>query len=703
MSLLVNLPIQVSLSILLEWITLVDLTSLDIAFCSHPRSKSVKSPSQALSSSRLKSVSRQDYLQILQDSNFILRHSPMSFLCNDTTPYICYLKWLAKRGIKSDKLWMAMKALPEVLSFDHLNLSKVKELSFHYQPPKKNTDKKGRIALLSSFIAGEDTSDTNESSSSVSGQLWNLVSSSSSTLASLLTGGSPSLTFNLEQNKKKESSNSCLDDTNLLLFRSQLPVSLEKVSFSCWSSITDNQLNLLLSKSNIRLRSLDLSRCSTITDDSIVLILQQYSQTLEEMNLSCCSSLTGLFFPVIKSLCRCFSALNISYCHSLVAEHLSLFLSEYKELSSLACEDLMIINNTLLEMFVTNNQKISYLNIDYCRNITIDILNILLKKQPKLQYFISKDCCYYVTTSSSFLVKNGDGVRFITSPLTSNIEIKKELVLKGCYTRQTALVQLLSNFPNTSLSESSGSSVSTTGLQSINASECRKLGNVSVLTIANKFGSSLLSLKLSPWKDIEENTFITLFQQCRLLQIINLSFSETLNDNVLTTIARNIPNLQEFYINSCPLISDTGMISVIQSCMKLRILEMENCLKITNLTISHIFNCSFSLCKINIIATSITNECYELFIFQNSLHFETFQPSIVYEEEVGEDGLVEMKRKDNYESYWMNNSNRDSFVVLISDYLRDSQYWKTYSLGNTRQKKILKNITFVPTTMSHST
>jgi hypothetical protein len=693
MSLLVNLPIQVSLSILLEWIDLVDLTSLDIAFCSHPQSKTknVVSTSQSSGSTRLKRVSRQDYIQILQDSNFILRRSPMNFLCNETAPYICYLRWLAKRGIKTDKLCMAMKALPEVISFDHLNLSKVKELSFHYQPPTKKSDKKGRIALFSSLLGSEETSENSESVSNVSGQIWNFVSSSSSALSSLLTGSSPSLTFSVEQNKMKENPINCLDDANLLLFRSQLPVSLEQVSFSFWSTVTDNQLNLLLSKSNIRLRSLDLSRCSTITDDSIVLILQQYYQTLEEMNLSCCSSLRGLFFPVIKSLCHSFSALNISYCHSLAVQHLSLFLSEYKELSSIACEDLMIINNSLLEAFVSENHKIRWINIDYCRNITIDILNILLKKQPKLEYFISKDCCYSANPllKSSFS-RNYDRIRF-SSPLTSTAatsEMKKELILKGCYTRQTALVQLLSNFPNSSLSTSvANCSDSTVGLQSINASECRKLGNVSVLAIANKFGSSLLSLKLSPWKDIEESTFISLFQQCRLLQIINLSFSETLNDAVLSTIATNVPNLQELYVNSCPLISDTGMISIIQSCSKLRILELENCLKITNSTVSQIFLFGFSLCKLNIIATSITSECFDHFIFQTSLNFDTFQSSTT----------------SNYDSYWINNANRDSFTVLVSDYLRDSQYWKTYQKAESNQKKILKNITFVPTTMSHST
>jgi hypothetical protein len=750
MSLLVNLPIQISLSILSDWIQIQDISSLDIAFCSHP----IKN---ADTQKRRSKVSRQDFLQVLQDPNFILS-DPHLFFTKEANN-VKFLKWLAKRGIKTSHLIFSMTSLPEIVSFEHLNFTKLKEIHFMFQGKKL---KKKKSSFLNTNGNGEDNENGNQAHQSSSQQLIQFTSNVVGHVMNFLHSATAITSPRENHSENEDRLPSCLDDSNLLLLSRQLPSTIEKITFFHWKEINNNQLNLLLSKSNIYLKSLNLSKCSFITDDSIVLIFQQYYHCLEELNLSCCSLVTGLFFPVIKSLCRRFRSLNISYCHGLKAELLEMFLSEYKELTSLHCEDLLVLNNEILEAFVTGNDKIKFINVDYCRNVSIDCLNRLLLRQPFLETFIARDCCYQ--RQSPVNNNNGNKLQkvissreesFILPSSSSNKEnnkiengyfspyeackpficyekpehmidakelISKELILKGCYTRQAAIIQLLSTFPNDSFSSEdanipvnkyhSGRKQDWKGLQSINATECRKLGNESVLIIGRKFANSLISLKLSPWKDIELSTFQFLFQQCVFLQVLNLSYCETLTDNICNTvIASHLHGLKEIYFNHCPLISDEGMIPVFQACPHLKIVELENCLKITNESLRALFEYNYHLEKINFFATGITSECFQYLIFQSSSNDKInnndtllYTTALEEKEEIIDfknDHTTTILPASNINSYWDHNENKCTFQLFVSEYWRDSQYWKYHQMGNSFQKMILKKVQFLPTPMYH--
>lgn len=681
MSLLVNLPTELSLSILTEWVQIRDLASLDIAFCSHPYRSS------STTKQKNNHVSRQDYLQILQNPNFILSEF---IYCSKESLGNKYLKWLAKRGIKTNKLPFMITSLPEIITHDYLNLTKVKEISF-IRIPTTNKSKS---------TSSNTTNQLTEITSNLVNQVWSLISLPTNNLQS----NNNNQTTNNEAVEERKKTEKLLEDNHLLYLAKELPKTLQIISFQYWNIINNNQLTLLLSKSNILLHTINLSKCYNITDDAIVLICQQYSNTLQNLNISCCLNITGIFFSVIYSLCKCLNSLNISYCHNLQYTLLHLFITRYTLLKEFIAEDLSILNNELIiELVKTNYNSIDFINIDYCNNININCLNEVLLIKPFLQYFISKDCCYQYDSFKSKENKSDHHHKMILSQKLQQYKnppiIHRELILKGCYTRHTALNQLLTNFPNTTNSTGSNTAEEVTntttniniieipGLQSINASECRKFSDISIQTITNRFHNSLISLKLSPWKDITMTSFISLFQQCSLLQIIHLSYCESLTDIILEQISFNNMQLKELYLNYCPLITDKGMKTIITSCKELRILECENCLYLTNTLIKDIFQYSKHLQRLNMIATGINSQCFHSMITQ-------------YNEQL--DNSDKIAERDNKSSYWDRNENSNNFILLVSEYWRDRQYWKYYQDSNEFQKKILKKVQFIPTQMSHN-
>jgi hypothetical protein len=263
------------------------------------------------------------------------------------------------------------------------------------------------------------------------------------------------------------------------------------------------------------------------------------------------------------------------------------------------------------------------------------------------------------------------------------------------------------------------------GLHAINAAECRKFGNPSLLILADQFADSLLSLKLSPWKDLSESSFLYFLQRCRHLQSLNLSFCESLTDAMLQAMGRYLPQLRELNLKNCVLISDGGLIPLVSSPSlsdKLHTLEVENCLKITNKSVAAIFSSLFALKRLNLVATSITSECYMTMIYSNYslesslLAFETndgdgatpHSASASRIARIPANSFIHKVRwetmNDNLSCYWQRNPNRAEFCVLLSDYLRDEVFWTIYSQHSSpAQREVLKKTKYLHTIMISET
>jgi hypothetical protein len=729
MALLVDLPFQLSFAILREWISLRDLSAFDMAMTCHTNLKSSKRENQK------RTVSRQDYLQILQDPYFVIDEY-IAFQ-SDEQAYL-YIKWLAKRGIKTYSLSVPVLYLSDILkappithsSTEFLDLSKLKEVSFTFNSAGKRTYLTKKSQELQKFLAG----DILRSGPSAHGLIGN-GGSIADTTGSLLQGlisilfGPP--TNSLSQHNHDNSISSDFN-RDLLDFSKRLsPKNLAFLTFHQWNSLSSPQLQILLSNPHLPLQRLILRKCSHLDDTTVSIVIQQYRRSLQSLDIACCEGLQGSFFSLLDSLEEelALTSINISYCRGLGAQHLML-MANYSKWDEVIAEDCVNLREEIvLRLIERNHSGLKRLNLDYSSQLPLNVLNAVVANCNRLEEFVSSHCIY--RHQSSIRRKSGE------SKAVVDAEIASELTLKGCYTRQNAINQLLASFPTNNhplfsqpLDRSaSGESqappmvpYNSRGLHAINAAECRKFGNPSLLILADQFADSLLSLKLSPWKDLSEFSFLYFLQRCRHLQSLNLSFCDSLTDAMLQAMGRYLPQLRELNLKNCVLISDAGLIPLVSSSSlsdRLHTLEVENCLKITNKSVAAIFSSLFVLKRLNLVATSITSECYMTMIYSNYspetslLAFETADGDgaalrSASASRIPANSFIHKVRweamKDNLSSYWDQNPYRAEYCVLLSDYLRDEVFWTIYSQhSNIAQREILKKTKYLHTIMISET
>lgn len=735
MALLVDLPFQLSFSIMREWISLRDLSAFDVSMTCHPSVRSNKREHKK------RIVSRQDYLQILQDPYFVIDEY-VAFQ-TDEQAYL-YIKWLAKRGIKTYSLSVPVLYLSDILkappithsSTEFLDLSKLKEVSFTFNSGTKRTILNKKYQELQKFLAG-DKSRSGASGNAVIGSAGSITET-----AGILFQGIFSTLFGLTTSisSQNDHETSISNDFNrdLLDFSKRLsPKTLNFLTFHQWNSLSSTQLQILLSNPHLPLQRLILRKCMHLDDSAVSTVIQQYRRSLQSLDIACCEGLTGSFFALFDSLEGELSltSINISYCRGLEGEHL-LSMANYSNWQEVIAEDCTNLREEIvLQLIDRNHSQLRRLNLDYSSQLPLSVLNAAIAKCEYLEEFVSSHCIYRRLLPSR--QKLGG------SKAEAEAEIARELILKGCYTRQHAINQLLSSFPTNDRPlfsqplDAQGHSVSgealapplvpfnAKGLHSINAAECRKFGNPSLLILADQFADSLLSLKLSPWKDLSESSFLYFLQRCRHLQSLNLSFCESLTDTMLQAMGRYLSQLRELNLKNCVLISDAGLIPLVSSLAlsdKLHTLELENCLKVTNKSVAVIFSSLFALKRLNLVATSITSECYMSMIYSDysletpSLAAGTitghedssFATSAVSLSRIPANSFIHRVRwetmRDNVTSYWQRNPHRTEFCVLLSDYLRDEVFWQIYSQhSNDSQREILRKTKYLHTIMISET
>eukprot|EP01039_Chlorochromonas_danica_P011295 gene11294-12602_t len=383
-------------------------------------------------------------------------------------------------------------------------------------------------------------------------------------------------------------------------FLSHCP-SISHIDCSSWSHISDVQLAMLASEPNIiKLRKLSLSGCFMITDGGVSSIAPQFYSTLEELNLDCVA-ITDRTLQVLASSCKGLTRVSLSYCQSLSRTGIIGFCASLPALRSIALEDFhpSQVNDELIEKILSSNPLLQELGLDYCKGITMGILSKALQIQPLLSTLVTHHFEYRSNKASHN-----------NSTRKCNSSVQRKLKLKGCFTRQNSILDMIEACP--------------VDIHTLDAKECRKLGSFILRAIVNKFGDTLQVLEISPWVDVEDDAMLYALQQCPHLTGLSVDFCEALGDETLVAVSQYCPRLVSLSITKCPKVTDAGIINVLQNCPRLQTLDLTACHLLSDATLIKVAEHCFRLRRLNILNTSVSKEGVLRVMLENKLELHRF-------------------------------------------------------------------------------
>ena len=133
-------------------------------------------------------------------------------------------------------------------------------------------------------------------------------------------------------------------------------------------------------------------------------------------------------------------------------------------------------------------------------------------------------------------------------------------------------------------------------LEKLNLKGVQNLTNVGLEAVADTCpGLKYLILDYSTGEaksNITDAGIERVVEKCHLLKVLNLSNCVELTDRSIQVVAAYSPNLQELYLTNILSLSDTAIISIAEKCPTLRILDICYCAKLTGASVSYVLkNC----------------------------------------------------------------------------------------------------------------
>lgn len=364
---------------------------------------------------------------------------------------------------------------------------------------------------------------------------------------------------------------------------------LTSVDCSAWCSMTDDQLAMLAAEPTVRLRVLLLNNCTGITEKGLSIVTAQFQTSLLELSV-CCLNITDTALAAVSAHCKHLTKASLSYCQYITSNGILAFGAALPGLLELWLEDLdaPVVNDVMLLQLITTNSRLQVLGLDYCKGITLDCFPKVLAACPSMGLFITK--------SFQFSVTHPQGCS----------KCYRTLKLKGCYMRQQCILAMVQACPVL--------------LQALDTKECRKLGSHILRALADKFGSELEVLEVSPWVDVEDDAMVYALAHCPRLQTLSVDFCEALGDDTLAAIALHCPRLTSLSITKCPRVTDAGMAKVLERCHALQVLDLTACALLTDRTLIKIADCCQTCLQLlSILGTGVSVQGILQLMLENKL------------------------------------------------------------------------------------
>lgn len=412
---------------------------------------------------------------------------------------------------------------------------------------------------------------------------------------------------------------------------------LTAIDCSAWCHITDDQLALIASVSTMKLKSLSLSGCFQLSDHGLTIVTNQFHDTLCELNIDCIS-ITDQALRRIGSRCQSLRKVSLSYCILLTSAALKDFCASLPLLEGLSVEDFHVnqINDTILQEILQTNRAFRSLGLDHCKGITLASFPAILAACPEINSLVTRDYEYY---------SNATGIRQEHGRCRSNRRLK----LKGCYTRQSTLQEMIQCCPVL--------------VEALDAKECRKLSSSLLKAIVDKFGRILEKLEVSPWVDVANDAVVYALQNCPRLQSLSVDFCEGLGDETLMAIACHCPSLTSLSITKCPQVTDQGVLIMLDSCRSLQTLDVTACTALTDAILRKVSTHCTEIKQLSVLNTSVTKEGILRLMLENKVDLHKFfvdkkhaawiEPQLAILKEFG----MRWKKKVHFVNYFVDPAN----------------------------------------------
>eukprot|EP01018_Ginkgo_biloba_P018412 Gb_36550 [translate_table: standard] len=233
-----------------------------------------------------------------------------------------------------------------------------------------------------------------------------------------------------------------------------------------------------------------------------------------------------------------------------------------------------------LDTIATRFTCLQSLNLQQCKGISDAGLKALGKGLPNL-HFLNVSQCKKLTDNGIQALAKGcprlvslhiDGCKFVTDgslqALSRNCAKLEELGLQSCIKiTDYGLSTLAQECPF---------------IQFLDISKCVKVGDVGVMRLAE--GCSLLKiLKLSDCSKVGNKAVMSLAEGCKSLEVLMIGGCRLVSDEAIQALSCNCgPSLRILEMEWCLDISNESVISVLSLCLRLEILDITCCNKITD-------------------------------------------------------------------------------------------------------------------------
>ena len=417
---------------------------------------------------------------------------------------------------------------------------------------------------------------------------------------------------------------------------------LEKLNLTSCNKITEDSIKILLD-SKLPLKSLNLSLCTNISNKSLKYFSQSKIQ-LEKLNLSnCLITNEGLnylnhkqnenlnssneFYKSLKSL----KLLNLSSICDLPSGGLNQFLSTLYELNSnieeINLSNCKLIDNSVLDNISLFSKTLKKLNLSNCKLISDEgIENLLIhKKSRKNQKFTQLNSLHLCSLNKI--------TEYGFCKLFENISNSLiELNLSNCkHFNENVLQSISSNNYN---------------LNKLICSHCLHLKSSNQLNIIFQNFKKLKEIDVSHCNQITDEHLISFIANVPMHEYIFLTIHEKVKNKI--SLSNDDLKLLEKYQNKY-------IINSKDKNNNLKIINLNNCRKITDFGLFILFFGSPNLIKMNVKhCENVTNDCLlYLSRFCNSIE----QLNLRYCTQIGDDGLKYLIKNINITDLNLYNNN----------------------------------------------
>ena len=466
---------------------------------------------------------------------------------------------------------------------------------------------------------------------------------------------------------------------NILLFPSILQFfTFTKIDFSlCSSILKDDSLRSILQHCS-HVININLSYCTHITKSSIYAICEN-CKNLEKLNLSSCNKITEDSIRILLDSKLPLKSLNLSLCSKISNKSLKYFSQSKIQLEKLNLSNCLITNEGLnyLNHHHKQNENLNSSNHEFYKSLkSLNLSSICDLPSDGLNQFLMT----LYELNSNIEEINLSNCKLIDNSVLENISLfsktLKKLNLSNCkLISDEGISKLL-------IHKQSRKNQKFTQLNSLHLCGLNKITQNGFCKLFENISNSLIELNLSNCKHFNENVLRSISSNnYNLNKLICSHCLHLKSSNQLNIIFQNFKKLNEIDVSHCNQITDEHLISFIANVPmhenkflrildklknktsslsnddfrslekyqskyiinskdknnNLKIINLNNCRKITDFGLFILFFGSPNLIKMNVkYCENVTNDCL-LFLsrFCNSIK----QLNLRYCTQIGDDGL----------------------------------------------------------------